>query len=113
MVNWSDPTCRKATNKLTFLGTKGKIVADKQELRLFLQHDNGANGFQKGWNVRYQTDLLKPVRFYLRGEDYTGQLDHFVACVQSGKTGEISNFATALQTDLAMETIRSDERARN
>ena len=33
------------------------------------------DGYQHGWNVRYTTELTEPVGFYLRGEEYSAQID--------------------------------------
>ena len=43
---------------------------------------NIPSGYQQGWNVRYTTDLTDAVWFYLRGEEYSAQLDHFVRCIE-------------------------------
>ena len=32
-------------------------------------------GYGAGWNVRYTTELTEPVGFYLRGEEYSAQLE--------------------------------------
>ena len=36
------------------------------------------DGYEQGWNVRYTTELTEPVWFYLRGEEYSAQIEHFV-----------------------------------
>jgi hypothetical protein len=41
--------------------------------------------YQSGWTIRYITDLQKPVRFYLRGEEYSAQIDAFVEAVEKTK----------------------------
>ena len=38
-------------------------------------------GVDKGWTVRYTTDLTEEVWFYLRGEEYSAQIDYFVQSV--------------------------------
>jgi hypothetical protein len=38
-----------------------------------------------GWNVRYTTDLTEAVWFYLRGEEYSAQIDYFVQSIKSGR----------------------------
>ena len=35
-------------------------------------------GYGPGWNARYTTDLTAPVGFYLRGEEYSAQLDTWI-----------------------------------
>ena len=66
------------------------------------------SGFQKGWNTRYITDFGKSVRFYVRGNEFTRQLDYFVDCIEQERTENISSFAEALKTDMVMDKIRKD-----
>jgi len=108
MVNWSDETYRKPTNIVTILGTKGKIVADKHAYKIFLKEADPNNGFHKGWNTRYITDFAKSVRFYVRGNEFTRQLDYFVDCIEQKRTDNASSFAEALKTDIIMEEITKD-----
>ncbi len=108
MVNWSDETFRKPTNIVTIFGTRGKIVADKHAYKIFLKEPDHENGFQKGWNTRYITDFGNSVRFYVRGNEFTRQLDYFVDCIEKGRTNNISSFAEAHKTDVVMEEIAND-----
>ena len=108
MVNWSDETFRKPTNIIKILGTKGKIIADKHAFKIFLKEADQRNGFKKGWNTRYITKFAKSVRFYVRGNEFTRQLDYFVDCIEQGRTDNISSFAEALKTDIIMEEITKD-----
>jgi predicted dehydrogenase len=108
LVNWSDETFRKPTNIVTIFGTKGKIVADKHAYKIFLKEPNHENGFHKGWNTRYITDFGYNVRFYVRGNEFTRQLDYFVNCIKKGLDKNISSFAEAHKTDAVMEEIAND-----
>jgi len=108
MVNWSDESYRKPTNIIKILGTKGKIVADKHAYKIFLKEANQDDDFHKGWNTRYITDFAKSVRFYVRGNEFTRQLDYFVDCINQGCTDNIASFAEALKTDIVMEAIAND-----
>ena len=108
MVNWSDETFRKPTNIVKILGTKGKIVADKHAYKIYLKEVNHNNGFHQGWNTRYITDFAKSVRFYVRGNEFTRQLDYFIDCIEQKRTENISSFAEALKTDIIMEKITKD-----
>jgi len=108
MVNWSDESFRKPTNIITIFGSKGKIVADKHAYKLFLKEADQANGFHKGWNTRYITDFAKSVRFYVRGNEFTRQLDYFIDCINQGRADNIASFAEALKTDIVMEEITKD-----
>jgi len=107
-VNWSDETYRKMSTQITIQGTQGKIIADAQELRIFLRSDNKKEGFAKGWNIRYLTDLTPPVSFYLRGEEYSSQIDYFIQCIKGKKTDNINSFENALRTDRVIALLRED-----
>jgi predicted dehydrogenase len=107
-TNWSDESFRKMSVKLSFWGTNGRINVDRQEIQIYLRAvPEAATGFNKGWNVRYTTELTQPVWFYVRGEEYSAQIDHFVQTINSGGT-TISNFDTASETDLVAAMMRED-----
>jgi predicted dehydrogenase len=108
MVNWSDETYRKPTNIIKIFGTKGKIIADKHAYKVFLKEENRDRGFHKGWNTRYITDFAKSVRFYVRGNEFTRQLDYFVNCIKEESHNNISSFEEAHKTDVIMENVRHD-----
>ena len=86
-VNWSDESQRKMTTKITLWGTHGRIYADRQEIQVYLRDSAPVpEGYRVGWNVRYTTDLTEAPWFYLRGEEYSAQLDAFVQRVSDGRT---------------------------
>ena len=67
------------TTRIMIWGSTGRIFADRQECQVYLREDAPLPpGYQPGWNVRYTTELTEPVWFYLRGEEYSAQIDHFV-----------------------------------
>jgi hypothetical protein len=66
------------------------------------------NGFDMGWNTRYITDIGKSVRFYVRGNEFTRQLDYFIDCIEAKKTENVASFAEGLKTDMLMEEITKD-----
>lgn len=76
-VNWSDRSVRKATNTIEIIGSKGKIIANKQELSIYLGQENTRQNLVKGWNQIYVTDENMDVPYYLRGEDFSRQLMEF------------------------------------
>jgi len=77
--------------------------------KIFLKIDNQELGFNKGWNTRYITDFAKSVRVYVRGNEFTRQLDYFVECIEKGHTNNnVSSFTEAHKTDVLMEKIRID-----
>lgn len=105
-ANWSDPTHRKMSTTISVFGTKGKLVADRQELRVHLNPGAEVDGYGAGWTIRYITDLQPPVGFYLRGEEYSAQLDAFVAAVERGTAVHENSFASAYETDRAIDLIQ-------
>jgi predicted dehydrogenase len=99
-VNWSDESFRKMSTKVSVWGTNGRIVADRQECQLYLRERHGAlPGVQPGWTVRYTTDLTEEVWFYLRGEEYSAQIDYFAKSMQARRLDGENTFASALETD--------------
>lgn len=108
MVNWSDETYRKPTNIVKISGTRGKIIADKLSYKIYLKEPDPDNGFHEKWNTRYITDFVKSVRFYVRGNEFTRQLDYFVESIEQGREDNISSFKEALKTDIVMEKITKD-----
>jgi predicted dehydrogenase len=110
-VNWSDESVRKMTTRITVWGTKGRIFADRQECQVYLRGPEVPDGYQVGWNVRYTTALTEPVAFYLRGEEYSAQLEEFVRRVEAGKTEGENDFASALVTDRTIAMLRADAAA--
>jgi scyllo-inositol 2-dehydrogenase (NADP+) len=108
-TNWSDESFRKMSMKLSIWGTNGRINVDRQELQVYLRSlpEPVEPHYNAGWNVRYTTELTKPVWFYVRGEEYSSQIDHFVQCIRTGAAA-ISNFRSASDTSLIAQRMRAD-----
>jgi len=104
-VNWSDETYRKMVTSATIMGDAGKIVVNAQELRVYLNNDVDDDSLEKGWNVSYLTDHSIPVNFYLRGEEYSAQIDNFIQAIESRTTDNINSFKSVLNTDLTISEI--------
>lgn len=108
-ANWSDESFRKMSMKVSVWGTNGKMVADRQELQIYVRDAASLPpGLNKGWNVRYTTDLTEEVWFYLRGEEYSAQVDHFFQSIKAGRTDTRSTFRTASDTDLLALAMIAD-----
>ena len=107
-VNWSDETHRKMSTSISIEGKKGKMIADATELKIYLKEDNKIEKLEKGWNMKYITDLTPLVNFNLRGEEYSVQIDHFIDCIKHKHTENISSFAEALVTDKIIEILIND-----
>ena len=107
-TNWSDESYRKMSVKLSIWGKNGRINVDRQELQVYIRSlPEPIDGFSPGWNVRYTTELTPPVWFYVRGEEYSAQIDHFVQCIKTG-TSARSNFRTASDASLVVAMMRAD-----
>lgn len=109
-VNWSDETYRKMSTSLMVMGKKGKIICDATELKIYLKEGIEKEKLGKGWTIKYITDLAIPVNFYLRGEEYSAQIDNFIECVLQNKQTEINTFAQALATDKIIDLIIADSK---
>jgi predicted dehydrogenase len=109
-VNWSDETYRKMSTSLTVIGKKGKIICDATELKIYLKEPDLSEKLGRGWTIKYITDLAIPVDFYLRGEEYSAQIDNFVKDVLNRKPGNTNTFRQALETDRVMELIMSESK---
>ena len=105
-VNWSDESFRKMSTKVSVWGTNGRVTADRQECQIYLREPHPAlPGAHAGWTVRYTTDLTHEVWFYLRGEEYSAQIDHFVQSCKARRLDGENSFASALQTDRVVAMI--------
>ena len=109
-VNWSDETYRKMSTTLTIIGKKGKIICDASEIKIYLKENDPKEKLVKGWTIKYITDFAIPVNFYLRGEEYSAQIDNFVDCVIRKKQTETNSFREALITDKVIELLIADSK---
>jgi predicted dehydrogenase len=118
-VNWSDESCRKMTTRITLWGTAGRIYADRQECQVYLRDTARVPaGYEEGWNVRYTTELTDPVWFYLRGEEYSAQVDSFIqqikerheTQIEEQRGSAVNDFASAAATDKVIAMMIADAR---
>ena len=105
LVNWSDETFRKMSTSIIVQGENGKIICDATELKIYLKEADEKLGFKKGWSIKYITDYAIPVNFYLRGEEYSAQIDYFVDCIKNHHPSEINTFEQGLYTDKVVNMI--------
>ena len=97
------------TTRVNVWGTAGRIFADRQECQVYLRDTAPAPaGYRHGWNVRYTTELTEPVWFYLRGEEYSAQVEAFVAQVVAGRPDGFNDFAAAAATDRTIGMMVAD-----
>ena len=96
------------TTRISVWGEGGKIFADRQEIQVFLTGNAPIpEGYEEGWTVKYITELTPPVSFYLRGEEYSAQLEAFGRAIKGERTGWQNSLASAADTDKTIEMIRS------
>jgi predicted dehydrogenase len=109
-VNWSDETYRKMSTSLTIQGKNGKIICDATEIKIYLKEASKKENLEKGWTIKYITDFAIPVDFYLRGEEYSAQIDYFIDCISNNMTAKINTFEQGLYTDKIIEMIIEDSK---
>ena len=105
-VNWSDDSYRKMSTKISIWGENGRVCADRQECQIYLRESHSSlSEIPHGWTVLYTTDLTDEVWFYLRGEEYSAQIDYFVKSIESHRVNGKNSFRSALQTDRIVAMI--------
>ncbi|MDI6803860.1 MAG: Gfo/Idh/MocA family oxidoreductase [Bacteroidota bacterium] len=104
-VNWSEDAYRKMSTQISVFGKKGKIIADATECRIYLKEENTKENLKKGWTIKYITDVTEGVNFYLRGEEYSSQIDYFIDHVKNKKHDNINSFESALQTEKVIDLL--------
>jgi len=108
-VNWSDESFRKMSTKISIWGSNGRVTADRQECQLYLREPHPAlPGVDKGWTVRYTTDLSDEVWFYLRGEEYSAQIDYFAQSIKARRLDGENSFESALDADRVVARLLGD-----
>ena len=93
------------TTKMTIWGTAGRIHADRQECQAYLREDAPARRARARLERPIHTELTEAVWFYLRGEEYSAQLDHFVDRVGDKELDGTNTFASAAVTDRVLELL--------
>lgn len=108
-VNWSDESFRKMSTKVSVWGSNGRVTVDRQECQLYLREPHPAlPGVNKGWTVKYTTELTDEVWFYLRGEEYSAQIDYFAKSIEMRRTDGENSFRSALQADRVVAMILAE-----
>lgn len=107
-VNWSDETYRKMSTSLMVFGENGKIICDATEIKIYMKSEMESEKLAKGWTIKYITDLVQPVQFYLRGEEYSHQIDYFIKNIIQGQPTVTNSFEQALYTDKVIEMLKTD-----
>jgi scyllo-inositol 2-dehydrogenase (NADP+) len=103
-ANWSDESFRMMSVQVTIWGTNGRMTVDRQEIKTFIRRASDQS-IKQGWDVRYVTDLPVDVWYYLRGEEYSAQIDYFFRCIEECRNDNISSFMAAVETDLVVSMM--------
>ena len=105
LVNWRDETYRKMSTSITIQGKKGKIICDATEIKIYMKEANQKEKLEKGWTIKSISEFAIPVNFYLRGEEYSAQIEYFVENVRNKDQGKYNTFEQGLYTDKIIELI--------
>lgn len=106
--NWSDSSCRKMESRIQIWGSNGRMAVDRQEIKVYLREAPEAGRWRAGWNSASIPDLVESPYYYLRGEEYSAQLAHFVQAIQGGRPETLASFASAVETDKVIAMMRRD-----
>lgn len=107
-INWSDTSYRKPTNKIEIFGEGGKMIVDQHSLKIYLNRANEKLNLVQGWNTFHITDVFMPVPFYVRGNEFTRQLQHFISCISDRSKVNKCSFREGSKTLEVVENIFSD-----
>jgi predicted dehydrogenase len=104
-VNWSDPSCRKPAYRVSIDISQGRIVCDHHAYKVFRRMPR-VHADASEWSTVYITEIAKPVRMYVRGNEFTRQIDYFIDNIVLKRTENISNIAFAMHVDQVIDQIR-------
>ena len=97
IVNWADKSVRKATLVLEIQFEKGKIIAS-------------GNGLKIESNIVVEKPLIpSEVQFYIRGEEFSRQMEVFLGVTNVSEWSSPCNFQEAYQVDRIIEELKKSE----
>lgn len=108
LANWSDASYRKPTYNFDIQCKGGRIIADLHQFKVYFREQPRTEAYQQGWNTIYVTDIAKPVRFFVRGHEFTRQLDYFIDQIVADDMTNICSFRDGYQTDRVIAEISAD-----
>ncbi len=106
-VSWSEESFRKMSTRIAISGRKGRVEANAQEIKVYRNKSENPED-KAGWALSYLTDCTEPVDFYLRGEEYSAQVDDFVRQVEAGTRQSVNAIQSAGETDRVIELLIAD-----
>jgi scyllo-inositol 2-dehydrogenase (NADP+) len=112
-TDWTDEGHRKMSTSVVIYGTHGKIIADRQECQVYLKPGMMYEKYEEGWTIKYITELQPPVNYYLRGEEYSAQVDSFVQAVKDVNVQPENSFRSAYATDWVLDLILQADAGRS
>jgi predicted dehydrogenase len=107
-VNWSDLSYRKPSNKIEIFCSYGKIISNQHGIKIYSKRDLPDFNLSLGWNSLSITDIFEPVPFYVRGNEFTSQIYHFIDCIINDETKNICTIKDAYKTLDIVEKIFYD-----
>ena len=69
------------------------------------QAEDKKEKLDKGWTIKYITDLTSTANYYLRGEEYSFQMDYFFDNIQNKKNENKNSFSSAFATDYTIDLL--------
>ena len=85
-------------------GVKGRIVADQHAYKIYRRETVGESHVS-AWKTVYITDIAQPVRMYVRGNEFTRQIDYFIDSICQNRTAGISGFESGMEVDRVIEEV--------
>jgi predicted dehydrogenase len=107
-INWSDSSYRKPTNKIEIFGDRGRLLADQHSIKIYMNKANKKQNLIQGWNTLYITDIFRPVPFYVRGNEFTSQLWHFIDCLTGKESKSRCSFNDGVSAHEVISSILND-----
>lgn len=106
-VSWSEESFRKMSTSISISGKKGRLEANAQEIKLY-KNKSAYGENEGGWKMSYITDYTEPVDYYLRGEEYSAQVDDFIKHLMANSLDSINSIDLACVTDRVVDALIAD-----
>jgi hypothetical protein len=99
----------KCQQPLLLLVPKEKFICDATELKIYFKEADCPAPYTKGWNIKHINDFAEEVDFYLRGEEYSAQVDYFIKATKGKVPNNKNTFESAWLTDNVIDKIKKIE----
>lgn len=107
-VSWSEESFRKMSTSISISGKKGRLEANAQEIKMYRNKSAYAED-KAGWEMSYITDHTVPVNYFLRGEEYSAQIDDFIKHLSENTLDSINSIELACVTDRVVDALIADD----